>query len=179
MSYEHWSGSVPELWEDLRFPASALQAPASNYPDRDGDDGTFLFGTGEQAFVIAQMPHAWKEGSIIRPHIHWSPVDTGSGNVAWQISYQVAGIGEAFSGSWTDISALDAADGVAEKHQVAPDVSGLGVGMTDKKISTMLKFKVSRIASGDTYGSDARFLEFDIHYQLDTKGSIGLFNKWA
>ncbi len=29
----------------------------------------------------------------------------------------------------------------------------------------------------DTYGADARLLEFDIHYQIDAGGSVGEFSK--
>ena len=37
----------------------------------------------------------------------------------------------------------------------------------------MLLIKLSRIGgdASDTYGADARLLEFDIHYQINTLGS--------
>lgn len=49
------------------------------------------------------------------------------------------------------------------------------------EISNMFIFRVSRLGSdaGDTYGADARFLEFDVHFQSDQRGSSGQFYKRA
>lgn len=52
----------------------------------------------------------------------------------------------------------------------------LGTGI---QISDMIVWKLSRIGGNgaDTYGADARLLEFDIHYQQDAPGSIAQFTK--
>ena len=47
------------------------------------------------------------------------------------------------------------------------------IGTSGKSISDMLVMKLSRIGgdAADTYGADARLLEFDIHYQLTASGA--------
>jgi len=45
--------------------------------------------------------------------------------------------------------------------------------MPGKTLSSMILWRISRIggSGSDTYPSDARLLEFDIHYQIDSLGS--------
>ena len=58
----------------------------------------------------------------------------------------------------------------ANEHLITAftDISGAG-----KQISDMLILRLSRLGSdaADTYGADARLLEFDIHYQRFGFGS--------
>ena len=62
----------------------------------------------------------------------------------------------------------------ANKHLI----TSLGdISATGKHLSDMLVMILTRISTGDTYGADARLLEFDIHYQIDAFGSRGLFSK--
>ncbi len=42
----------------------------------------------EEVFFSVQLPHNWKEGSAIYPHVHWSPQTTGhNGSVVWGLEY--------------------------------------------------------------------------------------------
>ena len=74
------------------------------------------------------------------------------------------------AGTFATLNSLDAADGVALKHQVAGfgEISGAG-----KTLSSMLIIKLSRVANdvSDTYNADALLREFDIHFQIDSTGS--------
>jgi len=170
------SGSIvyPDtLWDDLRFPSNAVNPPGLvSDPDVDTNDGTYLFDAAstELLFFMAQMPHAWKEGSAIHPHVHWEPMSTNGGNVLWRFSYQVANIGGVFSGAWTDLDVLDAGAGVLLTHQLAAWAS---VSMSGLTLSAMIKMKVSRIGGDgtDTFTADAKLLEFDLHYEIDAPGS--------
>jgi hypothetical protein len=74
------------VWDDLRFPAQAINpAGAAEAPTVDQDEakfpGTLLFAGNKDASIsgIAQCPHAWSRGTALRPHIHWSkPVGSAS-----------------------------------------------------------------------------------------------------
>lgn len=160
------------IWDDLRFPVQAINPPgAASDPDRDTGDGTFLFDNGSTEILmgIAQMPHSWKLESNINPHIHWCPTNTDTGDVRWRFEYDIAKVNGTFAGAYTSIDVDDAGDGTAEKHQRAYFAA---VSMTGyDTISAIIKWKISRIGGSDTYNADARLLEFDIHYEMDTIGS--------
>lgn len=170
-------------WDDLRFPANSINPPGSvNDADRDSSDtpniGTILFDSASTEIVagIAQMPHSWVEGSVIRPHIHWSPTDAGAGNVVWQFDYDLANVSGTFNGSYSTLTISGVAGGNANSHQI----NSFGdIDLSGYNLSTIIKWRISRIGgdTGDTYGSDARLLEFDIHYRTDSYGSRQEFIK--
>ncbi len=44
-------------------------------------------GVEAMSFTV-QLPHNWKEGTTIFPHLHWMPKATASsGNVEWNFDY--------------------------------------------------------------------------------------------
>src|SRR6056297_1943626 len=89
------------VWDDLRAPATAINPPGQvSDPDWDNTNGGFLFDAAgtETLWIIVQMPHTWKLGSNIRPHLHWMPTNTNEGNVLWRMEYK-----------WTNYQGTDAA----------------------------------------------------------------------
>lgn len=169
-------------YEDLRFPASAINPPgAASDPIWDNTTPGWLFdgsttpGTTMILQFVAQLSHTWKEGTPLEPHIHWSKTDTGSGNVEWIFDYKWASIGEVLDSSWTQVTEDEPVAGTpdtntADKHLITSfgEISAAG-----KQISDILLMKVTRTPTGsnDTYESDARFWELDIHFQVDSRGS--------
>jgi hypothetical protein len=171
-------------WDDLRFPASAVNPPgAESDPDLDATDGCYLFDAGgtEILFFQVQMPHHWLLESEIKPHVHWTKTTSASGNVAWKCRYQIAKLGNAFSGTWTDLS--EKTTSAITDNDTANEHLLTGLGTIDMSgadsVSSMIKIEISRIGAseGDTYGADAKLLEFDIHYQIDSAGSETEFTK--
>jgi hypothetical protein len=170
------------FWDDLRFPAQGLDpAGLSAPPTVDAADpfmGSLLFSPTLTNVVagIAQMPHGWRQGTTLHPHIHWCPTTANAGNVAWRFSYQVSDIDGTFPASLTTAGIeVDAADGVQHKHQLH---SFTAIDMSGKKISVIIIWKLERVVGGsDTYPDDARFLELDFHYEIDAVGSQFVFVK--
>lgn len=170
------------VWDDLRIPGLSVALGASA-PDlaawlAAGNLRVLRFNgnaTSEQVFFTVQMPHGYKEGSDIIPHVHWGPVNGDAGNVRWNLEYSWTNFDTVFPNG-TIIAVVDAADGTAWKNQVAdfPPISGSG-----KTLSSMLVCRLFRDPTDgdDTYGSDAGFLEFDFHFQSDTIGSKEPFVK--
>ena len=128
------------------------------------------------------MPHTWKEGSVISPHIHWQKTTSADGDVLWQLDYEVVANGS--------VAAMDYGSQLQQSSTVAgtPDndtanevlISSFGeIDMTGEEISVLIFWKLSRIGgdAADTYAANARLLEFDIHYQKDSAGSMTLFTK--
>ena len=166
-------------WDDLRFPVSTINPPgAVSDPDIDTADGTLLFDDSatEIVFMQVQMPHAWKTGSPISPHVHWCKTSSASGAVSWNLSYRWADIGDVF-GAWStaDKATLQITDGdtedqhaLSEFSEIVPPANG---------VSSMFLIKLYRDGSDDTYAADAKLLEFDIHYQIDSRGSDTEYTK--
>jgi hypothetical protein len=174
-----------QRWDDLRFPVTSVNNLSGQQPGLEAATGMLLFDAAgtETVLGLAQMPHSWREGSAIIPHVHWSKTTSASGNVLWRVEYELVNNGE--------VAALDYGTGTLDTSTVVggtPDtdtanktlISSFGeVDMTGYPISTLIFWKVSRIGgdSADTYGADARLFEFDIHYQLDSLGSQESFRK--
>ena len=135
------------------------------------------------------MPHQWKQGTDIVPHVHWTPKANAAANecVKWGLEYTWANVGDVFP--LTEIIYTDATDDttqteqgvtlVANTHYVSyftlppnglPMTSGAG-----KEISSMLVCRLFRDATDptDDYTDDAGLLEFDFHYQVDAPGADG------
>lgn len=168
------------VWDDFRFPANAFNPPgAVSDPDFDTTNGGWLFDAAatQILFCAMQLPHGWEEGSVITPHVHWQKTVAGGGNVLWRFEYTWARIGEVMDTSFTVIDASVPITGTPDDKVVNRHlVTSFGdIVTTGGQISDMMMMKISRIGgdSADTYGSDARMLEFDIHIQLSAPGSDG------
>lgn len=168
-------------WNDLRVSGTEVK-PGSTSPAF----GAFLGAGGllvwrfeaahhDEVHFTIQMPHDWKEGSNIYPHVHWTPVSATAGNVVWELEYSWTNINVAFPGSSNMASAATAAGGVAWVHKMTKLLSG-GldyISGTGKTASSMLVCRLHRNAGvgSDTLAADAAFLEFDLHYQINRIGT--------
>ena len=159
------------MWDDIRVAAQSVRPGASSPTWSTFKDSvkTWHFSkvTDQEVEFSVQLPHAWKEGSDIEPHVHWCPIDTDTGNVTWALEYTWANIDGTF-GATTAISISDDADGTAYKHQIADFAAISGSGKT---MSSMLVCRLYRDVSEDDYDNSAAFLEFDFHYQINSLGS--------
>lgn len=166
-------------WDDLRFPVSGINPlGAGADPTRNPTTGLLEFSASATNVVAfqAQLPHNWREGSMIYPHVHWAPATTNTGNVLWQLEYRMANVHGTLPAGFTTITVLDAGDGVADKHQIAPFA---GISMTNMTLSCMVLCKLSRLGADgtDTQTGVAQLLEIDFHYEVDGFGSDEEYTK--
>lgn len=166
-----------ESWDDLRFPAQGINPAGAVAPptvDQTTYPGTLLFAHNATNLIagVAQMPHAWLEGTTIRPHVHWSKTTSASGGVVWEFCYAVADVGGTFGAysAWITGTNVVSDGNTAEKH--ALDTFG-EVAMTGTKGSTLIAWQIRRKhdAASDDYGASARLWEFDFHYRVFGLGS--------
>ena len=166
-------------WDDLRFPAQAINpAGAVEAPTVDQDQaqfpGTLLFAGNKDATIggIAQMPHAWSRGTSIRPHIHWSkPVGSASA-VSWKFYWRSCGwIGDV-AGAWSSAvdGVLAAGDQTVTNNHLLTTFGE--IPMTDLKESAIIAWRLDRLGVTDADNGVARLLEFDIHYLASQLGTI-------
>ena len=161
-------------WDDVRVSAQTTR-PGSSAPvwtNIVGGVSTYVFADAQSNYVefSCQIPHGFKEGSNIYPHIHWGPADTSAGDTRWSLIYDWVNVGSPFTAPSTTIYVTDTASGVANDHQIAAFAPIDGTGM---EISSMLLCKLTRLGSdgADTLAAGANFYEFDFHIEMDSLGS--------
>jgi hypothetical protein len=176
--------STTERWEDLRFPATSINPVGQvSPPTLNNTNGTLEFSAAGVEIIAfqAQLPHSWKQWSGIRPHVHWRKKTEGTGNVVWRLTYEFQNVGGTFTDSVTTDSVSSAHPdtpdtGTALVHLITPFAE---IPMTDKRVSCMGMLTLARVGDdgADNYAGVAQFLEFDIHYQVDSLGSGSEYTK--
>jgi len=160
------------MWDDMKAPASAINPAGSLAPPTvDNSDGSLVFAKGKIVSLWLQLPHAWKEGTELRPHLHWTKTTTGVGLPNWQMKYKWANAGDVLPAFSSLVSGTEGTtnNNMVDKHSIFkfPPLDATG-----KLISSMLCVVLQRTDdANDTYADSAKLLEFDIHYQIDSTGS--------
>lgn len=180
---------LTETWNDIRIVPGAFQFAGNSDPSLSdwqptGAGATFItyeFNNADEVFFTVQMSHEYKQGTDLKPHVHWTPRNRGVAEnghtVAWKLDYSIADVNENFIASAT-IDLTDTCDGVNEKHLVSP--SGTITG-TNLLISHMIIGRLYR-DNGDTWATNTAnnrpaLLEIDFHFEIDTVGSDAQFLK--
>jgi hypothetical protein len=171
-------------WDELHIPANSLRlgSTITDYTSYYGSLSAPAFASGgasDEAFFMVQLPHTYKEGTHVYPHLHWSPGSSGTGydsqSVAWTVDLSwvnMTGIFPfpiSYSGidSWTTLNNY-------EHRKVDCSCSGTTyLDGTNKTMASMIMGRVCRqiTRDDDTYSAPAYLLEVDFHYQKDWLGS--------
>jgi hypothetical protein len=181
-----------EVWDDLRIaPGNAtlggLRDPAfTQFRDNGSSSiGVFAFkfsyetvaNNQKELFFETQMPHRWKEGSNIFPHLHFSPMTTDTGTVRWGFEYTWANVNEAFPETTILYSeaTIDSADQYG--HRIPANFGEIdGAG---KRISAVMSGRIFRDSAhaNDDLNADMALLSTDIHHRVNSLGSRQVFIK--
>jgi hypothetical protein len=173
---------VLPYWDDLRTPITSIQDPPdAQAPPRTLYKGTYVAEFEDQAVLyqtvywIWQLPHGYKLGSDLYPHIHVVPEDATTGNVYWEFTYCI-GKREGQFGAVNTVNAVQAMPGVADYQDFfhLPVISGTLLSGADS-ISSLILCSLARRSDNvlDTFnGKSVYLLEVDTHYQQDSLGSI-------
>jgi hypothetical protein len=172
------------VYEDLRVPVTSTKRGGTKDPtlrrvldNGSGSQGVFAFwfdkNVEEELYLIVQMPHAWKEGSQIYPHIHWlADTDLNGSTVEWGLEYSWASIGNTYGNTsiiteYNTLAALGPVTAYQHTYTTLPAIDATGQTM-----SSILMCRIFRNAasSNDTYNRDAALLEIDFHYEIDKLG---------
>ena len=168
------TATVTVGWDDLRFPVQAINPVGGiDAPTQDQTEtafpGTLLFSGSRDDMIagVAQLPHRWKRGSSIVPHIHWSKPTGSSSAVTWELFIRdCKNPGEA-AGSWSTAytGSIVAGDQTITNGHL---ITSFGeVTMTDREESAILAWRLYRRGSTDAEANAVRLLEVDFHYQTD------------
>lgn len=170
--------STATTYDDLFFPSHQLKkVGTTGKPDDDNVSMELLFpeDTTESVGMVVQLPHDWKQGSTIYPHIHWA--EESADSVHWIMRYKWYNIGAAKPGTWTTYTIYHKSQTYVSGtiHQISNAWGNPGISGSGKTMSSVLVIKLYRGA--DNYTGDARFIQFDIHYERDGFGSKTEYSK--
>jgi len=157
--------SVEIGWDDMRSPATTIRQGATNKPDFDATNLGLLFpqnNATEIAYSILQFPHGYKEGSNIKPHLHY--IQDEASDPVFKIDYKWYNADTAIPVSFTTLTQTGTAFtwSSGSLHQIATFPEIVGTGM---KLSSMFDVKIYR--DDNVVAGDVLVKEFDIHYQID------------
>ena len=172
------------VFNDLNMGSALLTKPASSAPDTDefkdeagNDTGieTYAFAPGEKVSGSFEIPHDYKEGSNVTPHVHFQIIaaPTGTDKVKWQLIYIISQTDTTLNAA-TTIVAEQNVDTQYEFHNLAfPVITGTNFNIEDQFL-----FQISRVsASATEFAGDALIATFGLHYEIDTVASRQILAK--
>lgn len=168
------------VWDDIRVSLVTRGSGGVNpvFSQIQGVLYAYKFsGTADnEIFFEIQMPHSWREGTTIYPHVHWASNGTSTSNVTWGLSYEWQNINGIFGGAYSTITNSVAASGVAKRQQIS-NINDTGITESDKKISSMILCRLYRSGNSDANNDECFLLAFDVHYEVNTLGSREILTK--
>ena len=159
------------VFNDLMFPFSVGQQGNNNYPPFNKDSLYFSFSVdsvgvdAQYMYFIIQLPHDWKQGSTIYPHVHYK-YESGVGTATFKMKYKWYSIGATTKIGWNWYT-MNQTTGTTDKTHVM--AYGSGISGSGKGISSILICQVYLASATGTPPVNA--WQFDIHYEIDSMGS--------
>jgi hypothetical protein len=131
----------------------------------------------KEVYFILQLPHSYKEGTSIIPHVHWVyGANTVGESCRWGLEYWWNEDNVFLGGSNTIYvnTNLSNNDAVMPFLTSFPTINGAG-----HTISSILNCRLFRDATdiSDNYTNNVYLFEFDIHYEIDSLGSRNTLSK--
>lgn len=167
-------------WEDLRFPAQSINPAGTAAPptvDTTDWPGLLKFAPNAENVIAgaAQLPHSWREGTAIRPHVHWfkSSADAANDGVSWELRWAISKIGEPV-GAYVSYTVATLVVGNLTASAVHCLSSFAEIDMTGCRGSDMVLWQLRRDGATDSCTITAVLQELDFHYQI---GQVGSSNK--
>lgn len=158
-------------FEDLRTSATQLKSVGvANKPDFDVTNLTLDFPQNDTSEIVGynfQIPHSWKQGSTIYPHVHIDQTANQAINFRIQYKWYNANATEPTAWSTLNMATQAYTWTTGTLHNML--TNSTGISGTGKTISSILKIKLYR--TDNTYTGDVKVTEFDIHYEVDGFGS--------
>jgi len=113
-----------------------------------------------------QMPHARKDGTAVRLHMHWEQIDAVARE--FTVRYRVQEQGAAKQASWTDaVVDITASPAFVYSSGTLNQITGL-VNITVPDLSDVVQFRVTRT---DAIANPIRVTFIDAHIEMDSEGS--------
>lgn len=164
------------VWNDLVIPLTQTKQGATTKPDFDFTNVGFLFPQNDATEIlygIVQLPHWWKAGSTIYPHVHWQQAADAA--AVFKLDYKWFNIGAAVPAGFTTATMGTYVNTYVSGnlHQISKTTAG--IDGTGKTISSIILFKLYR--NDNVYTGDLLAWQLDFHLATDAIGSESEYAK--
>jgi len=157
--------------EDLRFPATLAKQGANSKPLFDYNEIALIFPENDETHVahyIAQLPHAYKPGSNVKPHVHLRLTKAGTPKFVMLYKWYNAN-GGGVPDVWQEI-VLERSTAVWSEGIISSMIYALTpIDGTGKIESSIMLIKLYR-QTGDGYSGNVLVDEFDVHFVAEKFG---------
>lgn len=168
MGFQTPPSTGQEGWQDL-LAAIDVKGTGVNDPTWETfitNISAYRFGINDECWFYIHLPHDYKWGTPIYPHVHWSTVSATTANLTWNITYSYArGYGiDAFPAT-SSISITQAGSGVANRHMIAEPAEGSGITLSTAEPDGLLLMRLKLTANSQP--TDPFVFFCDLHYYSD------------
>lgn len=164
------------VFNDLSVPLSQTKIGANLKPDYDYDSLAYMFpqnDTSEIVYLNVQLPHWYKEGSTVYPHVHVQ--QSKNAQATFKMVYKWFNVGAAVPSTWTEHTMGTYAVTYTSGRMQNILQGSSGISGSGKTLSSMLLIKLYR--SDNVYSGDIGAVAFDLHVEMDALGSDSEYGK--
>lgn len=134
----------------------------------------FVAGDMREVYANFHVPHSWKPGTMIYPHMHFSTDNSGSGTVRWGFEYTWArrhvSTGQTAFPTTSVIYVDQVIDANHEyTHFVTEPAEGNGIVGTGLEVDSMILMRIFRDggSAADTFPGSIFGITADLHIEVD------------
>lgn len=127
-----------------------------------------------EGFANFHIPHAWKPGTMIYPHMHFTTASNASGVVRWGFEYTWARRHDSsgqvkFPATSTIYVDFTIPANSADTHFVCEAPQAGGITGTGLEVDAMILMRVFRdgLHANDTFGASVLGITADLHIEVD------------
>ncbi len=126
----------------------------------------------QESMFSVQMPHSYKRGTALYPHLHFIPADTNATGVAvWGIEFAAGPLTGVFASASTTYYMTNTIPSSTNIQMIIQGWQAIpGTGLKESSCIFGRIFRSSSVR-GDTYPGDLFGISFDLHFERDSLGS--------
>jgi hypothetical protein len=135
----------------------------------------FIAGEMREAFAEFHIPHTWKPGTMMYPHVHFTILSSAAGTVRWGFEYifartQRSNAFTQYPETSTTIYLEQVIAANSERtHFVVEAAQGQGIDGANLEVDGMILARVFRDGAhaNDTFAQDVFGITVDLHTEID------------
>lgn len=173
------------VWDDVCGPLLTVRSSApynapvfTRIPLTTGEIWQYAFqrqttaANEQEAMFSIQLPHSYKRGTAVYPHLHFIPSTTNGGDIVWGLEFVSGPLVGAYPTASTTYYMTNSATLRTNMTMVIQGWQAIPGGVMKESSCIFGRiFRYSRTGGGDTYPDAVFGISFDLHFQRDTLGS--------
>ena len=163
-----------EGWDDITADLASGKTAGANVPTwstyRNGISAYAFSATAmKEIWITFHVKHDYKDGSVVYPHVHWSPNTTSTGTVRWGFEYTVAKGHDqaAFPTTTTVYAETTISTNKQYQHFISEVVEGDAFDAFEPDTLILMRIFRDAAHANDTFPDAVFAFTADIHFQGD------------